>query len=135
MKGVNANAVNAANAANAVSVMNAVNVARWLWIVWAIVVWNVVFDHVIVVAGREYLVAATLAAHGGSYARMDDWMRPAIARGLWIASAASAAILLVGFAAIRRATAGKRSVDGKGLAEAGPLGETAGRHSRKTGVA
>ena len=97
-------------------------IATVLWIVWAIVVWSVVFDHVIVVAGREYLVAATLAAHGGSYARMDDWMRPAIARGLWIASAASAAILLVGFAAIRHATAGKRA------AEAGP-------HSRKTGVA
>ena len=116
MKGVNANAV------NAVSVMNAVNVARGLWIVWAIVVWNVVFDHVIVVAGREYLVAANLAAHGSAYARMDDWMRPAIAHGLWVASAASAAILLVGFAAIRRATAGKSSAG-------------AGHRGRKTGVA
>jgi hypothetical protein len=82
-------------------------IATALWIVWAIVVWNVVFDHVIVVAGRAYLAAAIVAAHGtGPYARMDDWMRPAIARGLWTATAASGAILLVGFAAIRRATSG-----------------------------
>jgi hypothetical protein len=78
-------------------------IATALWIVWAIVVWNVVFDHVIVVAGREYISAATIAARGGTYARMDDWMRPAVERGLWIATATSATILLVGFAAIRRA--------------------------------
>jgi hypothetical protein len=79
-------------------------IAAALWLVWAIIVWNVVFDHVIVVAGREYVSAALVAARGpGPYARMDDWMRPAIARGLWIASASSAIILVVGFAAIRMA--------------------------------
>ena len=79
-------------------------IATVLWIVWAIVVWNVVFDHVIVVAGREFLTAAIVAAREtGQYARMDDWMRPAVGRGLWIATAAAAMILLVGFAAIRRA--------------------------------
>jgi hypothetical protein len=79
--------------------------ARLLWIVWAIVVWNVVFDHVIVVAGRKYLAAAAIAARGtGPYAHMDDWMRPAITRGLWIASAASGLILIVGLAGIHRAT-------------------------------
>jgi hypothetical protein len=105
-------------------------IATALWIVWAIVVWNVVFDHIIVVAGREYLVAAIGAAHGtGPYARMDDWMRPAIARGLWIATAASSLILLVGFAAIRRAAvtrnpakAGSHSTTGPG--EAGSHVET-----------
>jgi hypothetical protein len=80
------------------------NVARGLWIVWAILVWNVVFDHVIVVAGRAYIAAAVVAAHGGQYARMDDWMRPAITRGLWIATGSSALIVLAGFAAIRYAT-------------------------------
>jgi uncharacterized membrane protein YozB (DUF420 family) len=81
-----------------------VRIAKALWIVWAVLVWNVVFDHVIVVAGREYRSAAIAAARGtGPYARMDDWMRPALARGLWIATAASGTILLVGFAAIRRA--------------------------------
>jgi hypothetical protein len=80
-------------------------IAQALWIAWAIVVWNVVFDHVIVVAGRAYLSVAVLAAHGpGPYARMDDWMRPAITHGAWTATAASAAILLVGLTAIRRAS-------------------------------
>ena len=83
-----------------------VRIAKALWIVWAIVAWNVVFDHVIVVAGRAYLTAAVVAARrSGPYARMDDWMRPAIARGLWSATAVSAAILFVGFVAIRLATA------------------------------
>jgi len=92
--------------------------AAALWIAWAIVVWNVVFDHVIVVAGREYVTAAALAARGpGPYARMDDWMRPAIAHALWLTTAASAAILLVGFAAIRRAAAGGNPA--KNRAEAG----------------
>jgi hypothetical protein len=94
-------------------------IATALWIVWAIVVWNVVFDHVIVVAGREYISAATAAARAGTYARMDDWMRPAIARGLWIATAASCVILLVGFAAIRSATTsnkGPANVQGEGIA-------------------
>ena len=86
---------------------NVRDIARGLWIVWAILVWNVVFDHVIVVAGREYLAAAIVAANSGAYARMDDWMRPAITRGLWIATGSSALILLVGFVAIRHATKNK----------------------------
>ena len=32
-----------------------------LWIAWAVIVWNVVFDHVIVVAGRDYIAAALAA--------------------------------------------------------------------------
>jgi hypothetical protein len=84
------------------------DIARGLWIVWAIVVWNVVFDHVVVVAGRDYLTAAYAAARRGTYARMDDFMRPAIARGLWIATGASSLILVVGFVAIDRATSKDR---------------------------
>ena len=69
--------------------------------VWAVIVWNVVFDHVIVVAGRDYIAAAARAAAlpAGPFANMDDWMRPAAARAGWIATAAGAAVLLVGFAA------------------------------------
>jgi hypothetical protein len=86
--------------------MKSRRIAQALWIVWAIVVWNVVFDHVIVVAGREYIAAAFAAARGGGpYAHMDDWMRPAVARGLWVATASAGVILLAGFAAIRRVTA------------------------------
>lgn len=83
----------------------AARIARALWISWAIVVWNVVFDHVIEVAGRQYIVAATGAASGsGPYARMDDWMRPAVTRALWTASAAGAAVLVVGLILIALAT-------------------------------
>ncbi|PYQ99268.1 MAG: hypothetical protein DMF97_11375 [Acidobacteria bacterium] len=83
--------------------------ARALWIVWAIVAWNVVFDHVIVSAGRQYIVAAELAVRGrGSAAphfeNMDDWMRPAVWRALWTATASASAILAVGLSTIHLAT-------------------------------
>lgn len=82
-----------------------VRIATALWIAWAVVVWNVVFDYVIEAAGREYLAAAVPAAlAAGPYPRLDDWMGPAITRGLWIATASSAAILLVGLGAIRAAS-------------------------------
>ena len=57
----------------------------------------------IVLAGREYIQAA-LATGAGPFANMDDWMRPAAARGAWLASAAACAILLTGVAlcALRR---------------------------------
>jgi hypothetical protein len=83
----------------------AARLARVLWIVWAVVVWNVVFDHMIVVAGRDYITAARRAAAvpGGPFAKMDEWMRPAIVRGFWIATAAGAAVLTTGLAAVHRA--------------------------------
>jgi len=82
----------------------AARIAIALWFAWAVVVWNVVFDRVIVVAGRRYLGAAALAAQaGGSYARMDEWMRPAVTDGVLIASASAACILLVGYWGLRLA--------------------------------
>jgi hypothetical protein len=73
----------------------AARIAVGLWIVWAVILWNVVFDHVIVVAGRSYISAAVRAAAGpGPYARMDDWMRPAITRAFWTASAAAGVLLV-----------------------------------------
>lgn len=91
----------------------AARLARALWIAWAIVVWNVVFDRVIVVAGRSYVAASYRAAAADPTARplnMDDWMQPAVARGLWLATAAAAVILAIGltsvsFAVRRRPTA------------------------------
>jgi hypothetical protein len=81
----------------------AARLARALWIAWAIVVWNVVFDRVIVVAGRNYVAAAALAAAADPSARplnMDEWMEPAVTRGLWMATGAAGAILVTGFAAV-----------------------------------
>ena len=84
----------------------AARIATMLWLVWAVIAWNVVFDQVIVVAGRRYLRAAALADRaGGPYARIDDWMRPAVTHGLWIASAAAAAILVLGIFGVRFAAA------------------------------
>jgi hypothetical protein len=94
----------------------AARIARVLWIAWAIIVWNVAFDHVIVVAGRNYINAARLAAAGDGpdhhphFVAMDDWMRPAVTRGLWIASAAAGAILVTGLAAVALASRGPASL-------------------------
>src|SRR5262249_12802815 len=83
----------------------AARIALALWILWAVVVWNVAFDRVIVVAGRRYITAATQPAGGrdAPRANMDDFMRPAVARGLWVASAAGGAVLIVGLAGVRAA--------------------------------
>jgi hypothetical protein len=91
----------------------AVRLARALWIAWAFVVWNVVFDHVIVSAGRHYVVAAQRAVRGSGSAaphfeNMDDWMRPAARRALWTATASASAILAVGFSTIRLASRAPR---------------------------
>jgi hypothetical protein len=80
--------------------------ARALWIAWAVVVWNVVFDRVIVVAGRQYVHAASSAAAADPAApplNMDDWMEPAVRRGLIAATAAAGVILATGLVAIGRA--------------------------------
>jgi len=94
----------------------AARIARALWIVWAIVVWNVAFDHTIVDAGRRYVSAATQAAAGAApdgrlhFVAMDDWMRPAVTHGLWIATAAAGAILITGLALVSVAARGPASV-------------------------
>ena len=77
---------------------------RWaivLWAAFAFAVWNVVFDRVLVLAGRRYVYAAAVSANQShTYLRIDDWMRPAIARGVWLASGAAALILVVLAAAL-----------------------------------
>jgi hypothetical protein len=87
---------------------SAARIARGLWAIWAVLVWNVVFDHVIVVAGRNYVYAAARAANvtgstGPSYLVMDEWMRPAVRRALWTATAAAGSILAIGLFAVRLA--------------------------------
>ncbi len=82
----------------------AARIARALWTAWAVILGNVVFDRVIVVAGRNYIAAAGLAAAtnpSGPLVNMDEWMRPAVARGFWIATAAAGAVLLTGLAAVK----------------------------------
>jgi hypothetical protein len=74
--------------------------ARLLWIAFAAVAWNVVFDRVIVLAGRRYVYAGAVAAASGRYLGAADWMRPAAVRGAWIASAAAAFILAIGLGSV-----------------------------------
>jgi len=75
----------------------AARIARALWIAFAVVVWNVVFDHVIVMAGRRVVAAAGLTAT----VNIDEFMRPAVGRGLWIATVAASAILIVGLSSVQ----------------------------------
>ena len=79
----------------------AARLARILWVVWALVVWNVVFDQVLVLAGRQFVYLASVSAsESGRYLRAADWMRPAIDRGLFLATAAAGMILIVGLVAV-----------------------------------
>ena len=72
-----------------------------LWCVLAFLVWNVVFDRVLVLAGRRYVYAATVAADGGGpYLLVHDWMRAATADGVRLASLSAAAVLLVALVAL-----------------------------------
>lgn len=79
----------------------AVRLAIVLWVVLGGVVWNVVFDRVLVLAGRRYVHAAALSLQrDGVYLEIDDWMRPAIRRGIRLATVAGLSTAGVGLAAI-----------------------------------
>jgi hypothetical protein len=82
---------------------SAARVARLLWIVWAIVVWNVLFDHTIVVAGRNYIAAANRAAFSTPphYENIDVWMRPAVTHGLWLATIGAGILAASGLLLVR----------------------------------
>jgi hypothetical protein len=76
-------------------------VAAALWLVLAFAVWNVVFDRILVLAGRRYAsAAATAVRNGHDYIRIDDWMRPAITHGVRIASLVALAIAGGGLIAV-----------------------------------
>jgi hypothetical protein len=67
------------------------------WVLFAFVVWNVVFDRVLVVAGRQYVAAAAAAdVAPGPRPLAADWMLDAQRRALWAASAAAGGVLAVG---------------------------------------
>jgi hypothetical protein len=83
--------------------LNRRRVAAWLWIAWAFVVWNLVFDLVIIEAGRQYVRVARAAARSGPYAKIEDTMGPARSRALWLATTSAGVILVVGFLGLRGA--------------------------------
>jgi hypothetical protein len=78
--------------------------ASLLWIALAVVVWNVVFDRVLVVAGRAYARDASLAARRGQpFLKVDDYMRPAARRGLQWATLSAGGVALAGLLAVKLA--------------------------------
>ena len=80
--------------------------AVWLWIAFAFLVWNAVFDQVIIDAGRHYVEIATASGEAnGPYLKIEDTKRPARSRALWLATASAGVILVVGSVLIRRARA------------------------------
>jgi hypothetical protein len=92
----------------------AFRLARVLWIALAIVIWNLVFDRMIISAGRQYVRAAVAAADGsGAYLRADDWMRAARQRALWTAGAASGGVLVIGLGLIAIASRKSQAMNHK----------------------
>lgn len=81
--------------------------AAILWVVFAVVVWNVVFDRVLVLEGRRYVhAAATAATAHQPYVLAGPWMRAAQARGIKLATSVAAPIALFGLLGV--AVAAKR---------------------------
>ena len=81
--------------------------ARFVAAFWAIavlVVWNAVFDRVIVLSGRNYIRAAVAADAAGASLAIDDWMQPAVVRAFWLATGVGTAVAILGVAAVRRSS-------------------------------
>jgi len=79
--------------------------AVWLWVLFAFVVWNVVFDRLIINATRDYVDAANAAAKTSAPPpKIADAMQPARSRALWLATGSAGTILVVAFVALRRQT-------------------------------
>jgi hypothetical protein len=79
-------------------------IALMLWCVLAFLVWNVVFDRVLVLAGRRFVhEASVVARQGGDYLLIDGHMRSAVVNGFRLANVSAAAILILAFVAIRGA--------------------------------
>lgn len=84
-------------------------VALALWAVFAFCVWNVVFDRVLVLAGRRYVYDAAVSAARNPpvFLRVEDAMAPARSRGVKLATAAAGAVLFTGAAGVGLAALGR----------------------------
>ena len=83
-----------------------------LWAAFAVVVWNAVFDQVVIEAGRDYLTRQALHQQGqGPGVTIPGVMRPGVVRGVRLASlygggVAGCGLVGVWAAARRRRTSG-----------------------------
>ena len=84
-------------------------VAVVLWLVFASVVWNVIFDRLIVLAGRRYSHDAyVLYRSTGRYLLINDVMPPAVTHAVRVASSVAGTIAVVALVAIRFAAGAQR---------------------------
>lgn len=83
-------------------------VAYVLWVVLAGVIWNVVFDRVLVLAGRQYVHAASEADQRANSpvlpVLIDPWMREARRRAVRLATMVAVPVVVAGVMAIRLAS-------------------------------
>lgn len=85
-------------------------VAVVLWLAFAAVVWNVIFDRLVVLAGRRYSHDAyELYRSTGRYLLINDVMPAAISHAVHVASAVAGAIAVVALVAIRVAARAQRT--------------------------
>lgn len=72
-----------------------------LWLVLAGTVWNVIFDRMVVLAGRRYSHDAKVHFRTtGHYLLIDDVMRPEVGRSARVASAYAGALAVAGLVLI-----------------------------------
>jgi hypothetical protein len=92
-------------------------VAIALWAVFAFCVWNVVFDRVLVLAGRRYVYEAAVSAARTPpvYLRIEDSMAPARLRGVKLATTAATGVLVAGIAGVALAAAGRGATASESL--------------------
>jgi hypothetical protein len=86
-----------------------VRLAVILWLVFAAVVWNVIFDRVLVLAGRRYVWRAYMAAAGDEFLPINDVMPDAIRNGIQVATMWAGLLALVGLALIAVAARRRRT--------------------------
>jgi hypothetical protein len=87
-----------------------VRVAIVLWLILAFIVWNDLFDAYVRGGMYEYLARTALYEQGlASRVTIDEMMRPAIGKGLRVATIYGLATAAVGVGAVRWAAARARN--------------------------
>jgi hypothetical protein len=80
------------------------------WAVFAAVVWNVVFDAVVIQSGRDYLTRQALHQKGeGPAVTIPQVMSPGVARGARVATLAGGAVAACGACAVGLVARRRRS--------------------------
>jgi hypothetical protein len=89
------------------------------WTALVVVVWNVVFDAVVIQSGRDYLTLQALHQQGrGVAVSIPGVMRPGIVRGFWLATLVAGSVAALG-ALLWWVASRQRGVRSENPAEAG----------------